>query len=468
MTIDFSLLNPKEFTARAELGPIPGIVIDTLKLCPGVRFEYNLKRWQFPLMHHDRLLASLRKLGCGVEPIPRHVMVAATIYRPQSTADENIANDLKEGGLDETVLQNLAPFQREAVRFITSKNGRALVADEMGLGKTRTAIAAACFYQQEWPVLILCPSSARHHWQQELLNVVPESLLEPRQITVVDSGHHPLQRSNDAFDYKFVIISYNLAVTKAPLLVPFNFQVIIADESHYLKTRQSKRTKVLVPMIQRAKRAILLSGTPALSRPLELFSQLQALDSLKWNDLKEFGKRYCRDARPSSKKSLFNSHNRFTWGDNGYKGANNTTELHFILSATVMIRRLKKDILQQLPPKNRYLVKIDINDNETRSRFMQMLATLSKYEELLSKKKAKSTSKLSLSLKSSSEQTLESQETMSDILSSKKQVLLELFNESGSAKLPAVLSYIDTYLVKDSSGKVRIYTLAIFSLLFLM
>ncbi len=63
---------------------------------------------------------------------------------------------------------------------------------------------------------------------------------------------------------------------------------------------------------------------------------------------------------------------------------------------------------------------------------------------------------------------MESQENMNDILSSKKQVLLELFNESGSAKLPAVLSYIDTYLVKDSSGKVRIYTLAIFSLLFLM
>jgi SWI/SNF-related matrix-associated actin-dependent regulator 1 of chromatin subfamily A len=246
-----------------------------------------------------------------------------------------------------------------------------------------------------------------------------------------------------------------MAVTKIDQLLPFKFQVIIADESHYLKSKQSKRTKSLVPMIKDAKRAILLSGTPALSRPLELYSQLNALDPGKWNDLKEFGKRYCRDARPSSKKGLFNSHNRFSWGENGYKGSNNTTELHFILSATVMIRRLKKDILLELPPKHRYLLKITVEDEVKRNRFLELLSKISKYEELIASRKRSKHSGDASSLLPSSSSALTITGEGSDENGDKKQVILQLFNESGEAKLPSVLKYIDNYLAKDNAGKVK-------------
>ncbi|KAI9111354.1 hypothetical protein K1719_017044 [Acacia pycnantha] len=49
-------------------------------------------------------------------------------------------------------------------------------------------------------------------------------------------------------------------------------QVVIADESHFLKNAQAKRTTASLPVIKKAQYAILLSGTPALSRPIELFN----------------------------------------------------------------------------------------------------------------------------------------------------------------------------------------------------
>jgi SNF2 family DNA or RNA helicase len=53
------------------------------------------------------------------------------------------------------------------------------------------------------------------------------------------------------------------------------FGVVIVDESHYLKNRKAARTKALVQIIQQAKRAVLLTGTPALARPEEVI-QMQA------------------------------------------------------------------------------------------------------------------------------------------------------------------------------------------------
>ena len=56
-----------------------------------------------------------------------------------------------------------------------------------------------------------------------------------------------------------------------------SFGVVICDESHALKAHKTKRTKHIWPMVQKAKRAILISGTPAPSRPIELFTQVTFL-----------------------------------------------------------------------------------------------------------------------------------------------------------------------------------------------
>jgi SWI/SNF-related matrix-associated actin-dependent regulator 1 of chromatin subfamily A len=144
-----------------------------------------------------------------------------------------------------------------------------------------------------------------------------------------------------------------------------NFKVIITDECHYLKNPKAKRTKLLLPMLIDANRAIMLSGTPALSRPIELWTQLHALDNTAWPDLKAFGKRYCKEQKKKGGSGGGGGGGGGSFGAE-FKGASNTQELHVLLTSTVMIRRLKKDILTQLPKKVRRIVKVEIDDEETR------------------------------------------------------------------------------------------------------
>lgn len=68
--------------------------------------------------------------------------------------------------------------------------------------------------------------------------------------------------------------------------------MILCDESHYLKSGDANRTKLVLPLLKSAKRRILLSGTPALSRPAELHTQLEALGSPIFKSFHQFGLRF--------------------------------------------------------------------------------------------------------------------------------------------------------------------------------
>ena len=173
--------------------------------------------------------------------------------------------------------------------------GRCLIADDMGLGKTRTAIASAMAYQADWPVLVVTPSSARHHWYEELKRVlVSTKVLTDRDILVVESASQALTAPGKRrTPSKFVIVSYSLVTKMEVKLRTAGFNVVICDECHYLKNSKAGRTKTLVPLLKEAKRAIMISGTPALSRPIELYTQLNALNPVAWPDEREFGRRYC-------------------------------------------------------------------------------------------------------------------------------------------------------------------------------
>ena len=269
------------------------------------------------------------------------------------------------------------------------------------------------------------------------------------------------------------IMSYNLipALSREAHKSPnrLTFQAIIADESHYLKSQSAKRTRALVPMLQNSRRAILLSGTPALSRPIELFTQLNALDPTTWSDLKVYGKRYCRDAKATNKTSLFNSHNRFSsWASNNYKGANNMQELHVMLTGTLMIRRTKKDVLSQLPEKIRFVQRVEIKDTELKEELSSLVQKLAEYEELLAKRKNQSQDRdsdkrrkadqsiayLTESGLSSMDEPENPNEKLIQVRKSKKNALMMMFNKSGMAKLPAILEHLGAFLANPLSGKV--------------
>ncbi|XP_031236994.1 DNA annealing helicase and endonuclease ZRANB3 isoform X2 [Mastomys coucha] len=249
--------------------------------------------------------------------------------------------------LPDKLRTKLLPFQKDGVGFALRRHGRCMVADEMGLGKTIQAIAIAYFYKEEWPLLIVVPSSLRYPWVEELEKWIPE--LEPEEINVVmnktDIGRIPSSR--------VTVLGYGLLTSDAETLLAAlsrqNFGVMIVDESHYMKSRTAARSKILLPMVQKARRAILLTGTPALGRPEELFMQIEALFPQKFGTWTEYAQRYC------------NAHVRYFGKRRQWdcRGASNLSELHQLLN-DIMIRRLKSEVLSQLPPKVRQRIPFDL------------------------------------------------------------------------------------------------------------
>jgi hypothetical protein len=360
-TVSFSLLNTKEFTISSDNGYVGRDILLTIRKFP-VKVDERKQRLVFPIEAHDRLLSALGQHKVFVEPLPRQTIAAAMLQNQRksvsSTSDNFVTLAEK---IPESVMNCLAPFQKEGVEFALKNQGRMLLADEMGLGKTRSAIASAVLYQEDWPVLVVSPSSARHHWQAELMNLLSPAIIEAKDILLLESASQAIplvDETSSKFPFSFVIVSYGLIDKLMDKLSEIKFNVVIADESHYLKNPRAKRTKRLVPFIISSKRAILISGTPALSRPIELFTQLHALDPSTWSNEKTYGKRYCKMKRGS----------KIGFGQE-YKGASNTHELHVILTSTLMIRRLKIDILRQLPKKQRRIVKVEVQDDQKREHF---------------------------------------------------------------------------------------------------
>uniref|UniRef100_A0A8D3CX28 Zinc finger, RAN-binding domain containing 3 n=1 Tax=Scophthalmus maximus TaxID=52904 RepID=A0A8D3CX28_SCOMX len=237
-------------------------------------------------------------------------------------------------GLPPKLLQRLMPFQREGVEF-------------MGLGKTVQAIAVACAFRREWPLLVVVPSSLKYPWIEELERWIPE--LQPGDINLVENKSHTMGISSS----KVTVLGYGLLTTDSRALVEAltrqRFDMVVVDESHYLKSRNAARTKILVPLIQSAKRLILLTGTPALGRPEELFMQIDALYPKSFGTWTDFAKKFC-----NAQYRFFGR--RRQWD---CRGASNLAELHQRLSR-IMIRRLKAEVLTQLPPKIRQRIPFDL------------------------------------------------------------------------------------------------------------
>nr|ADN34041.1 chromatin remodelling complex ATPase chain isw-1 [Cucumis melo subsp. melo] len=195
------------------------------------------------------------------------------------------------------------------------------------------------------------------------------------------------------------------------------YQVVIADESHFMKNAQAKRTVACVPVIQKAQYAILLSGTPALSRPIELLKQLEALYPNVYKNVHEYGNRYCKGG---------------TFGL--YQGASNHVELHNLMKATLMIRRLKKDVLSELPLKRRQQVFLDLAEKDIR----EIRALFCELEVVKGKIKA---------CRSEEVESLKFQQ---------KNLINKIYTDSAEAKIPAVLNYLETVIEKKKVNCIRI------------
>lgn len=267
-------------------------------------------KWRIPLGAYQALMTFLTSDRKNVvEGIPPEQLRAATLGRERMDKSYPKAKELISRGVGVGVAKALAPYQRGGVEFILDKEGRALLADEMGLGKTVQAIAAMSAYRHEWPLLVLCPSTARYHWEIEFRHWLGKAslakgsddvdecvggekksgdddsvsieanaaVLKNSEINVLTSGKDYILRYDGTT--KVVICSLGLivALVNNERIYPGMFKCVIVDESHALKNKSSKRTQSVVPLLKAADRCLLLSGTPALARPSELWPQLSVL-----------------------------------------------------------------------------------------------------------------------------------------------------------------------------------------------
>uniref|UniRef100_A0A8B9BKA0 Zinc finger RANBP2-type containing 3 n=1 Tax=Anser brachyrhynchus TaxID=132585 RepID=A0A8B9BKA0_9AVES len=281
-----------------------------------------------------------------------------------SSYSENV--DAKLSFLPERLRKKLLPFQEKGIIFALQRSGRCMIADEMGLGKTIQAIAISYYYKKEWPLLIVVPSSLRYPWVDEMEKWIPE--LSPDDIIIIQNKTDTGRISTS----KVTILGYGLLTSDAQTLVDTlykqNFKVVVIDESHYMKSRNATRSKILLPIVQKAVRAILLTGTPALGRPEELFMQIEALFPKRFGTWNEYAKKYC-----NARLRFFGK--RAQWD---CRGASNLEELHQLLRE-IMIRRLKNDVLTQLPPKVRQRIPFDLPQATAKN----LNATFAEWEKLM-------------------------------------------------------------------------------------
>ena len=121
-----------------------------------------------------------------------------------------------------------------------------------------------------------------------------------------------------------------------------------------IKNRESKRTKTLHPILQRITHRLMLSGTPALSRPVELWTQMRAVRPDLFPNFRAYSTRYCGGHEITIWRAR--RQQRIWLSD----GCTNPVELHLILKCGLMIRRRKEDVLKELPDKIREQVLLNV------------------------------------------------------------------------------------------------------------
>ncbi|KAL4565884.1 hypothetical protein LXL04_029990 [Taraxacum kok-saghyz] len=196
------------------------VLVGALRKIPRATWHAKERLWMFPLVSlpaAEKVLGELSGSNMEVEsldPLLQRAISAASTVPDLQDRYESMPDCIKS---------KLLPFQQEGVRFILQHGGLVLLADEMGFGKTLQAIAVVSCVRDSWPVLVL------------------------------------------------IFITPSMGFCNFSLLLTL---VVIADESHFLKNAQAKRTTASLPILQKARYTMLLSGTPALSRPIELFKQV--------------------------------------------------------------------------------------------------------------------------------------------------------------------------------------------------
>jgi SWI/SNF-related matrix-associated actin-dependent regulator 1 of chromatin subfamily A len=248
-----------------------------------------------------------------------------------------------------------------------------LIGDEMGLGKTIQALGLINAVPEIRNVLVVCPASLKLNWERE----AKKWLMREFNMFVVDG-----MKDDIPAEATMVIVNYDLVrgkkiddpefkvppgtIVKVPKYVESShvhsqlmarqWDLLVVDECHRIKDPKSlqaiaiigreaapkKHERQILGLKHKTARNAFLTGTPFLNKPVEMHPLLAALAPQEFGNFFKFAKRYC-DAKQGP----------FAWD---FNGASNLEELQEKLRSTIMVRRLKKDVLTELPPKRRQII----------------------------------------------------------------------------------------------------------------
>jgi SWI/SNF-related matrix-associated actin-dependent regulator of chromatin subfamily A-like protein 1 len=255
-----------------------------------------------------------------------HDEAAERISRSRATAGEPL--DLPLGG-------TLEPFQWAGVRYALDAR-RCFIADEQGLGKTVEALAAL-EADDAFPAVVVCPASLKLNWEREAARWLPH------RTTTLVSGKSGAPEPAD-----ITILNYEIVSAHRETLARRRAKALVLDESHLAKNPRAKRTQAvrrLAASLPADGLRLALTGTPVLNHAEELISQLRVLGRLE-----DFGSgaRFARQ----------------------FQGPLLEERLHWHLRRTCFVRRLKREVLPQLPEKRQVVLPVAL-DNEQEYRLAE-------------------------------------------------------------------------------------------------
>lgn len=274
----------------------------------------------------------------------------------------------------------LKNYQAEGVSWLEKMGGRGLLGDEMGTGKT-VQVMAYIHRNSKIPAMIICPNSIKFNWRNEILATTGDAYkinLIGKSYSKKETARRARIHSNVIYSKELTpgcdiyIINYDIVSRNLLEIEKAGIQFIAADESHKIKNYKAKRTEAIVRLatgIENRKNpktkkidpikvsngiesVVFMSGTPQVNRPNELWTSVNTLTPWvpEFSQWTRFGFRYCGAVN-----------NGYGWN---FGGSSNTIELNALLTKHVMLRRLKSDVLKELPPKIYTTIPLDFDRAE--------------------------------------------------------------------------------------------------------
>ena len=220
-----------------------------------------------------------------------------------------------------------------------------LFGDAPGLGKTAECIMLGNAIEAQ-RTLVVCPASLRLNWEREIW----------AWSTIPNVTTYPVLKSRDGIspDHHYVITSYALLSNPSVLnaIMDLRWDHLILDEAHALKDpKGNKRTQVLcapdlIPSV--VGRITMASGTILPNQPIECYNALRLLN---WDAIDRMSLRAFRDYYYELGSGFVTIRGQVQWSNRVRNVPCNLADLQFRLRKHVMVRRIKEQVLHELPAK---------------------------------------------------------------------------------------------------------------------